>query len=209
MVKQFPQHHIWKRPFFSFHNQLVVTCTGSGRSPQVGNGNPLQYSYLGNSMVREAWWAIAHGVAKNRTWWSNRVHVPIGYLYSMQNASVCRPFSVATVCLFLCQFHTVVTASAKTLPTPSPGTYWDLVPSCQPFSCSQGFGAPDRLPNTLPSLHFPKGPGVQESQSACGRGSPRPCWSEGTGPHRPEHTRLLQGWGHEEVSHGPWLGRIW
>ena len=87
-------------------------------------------------------------------------------------------FSVSRVCSFLCQFHTVVTTSAKTLPTPSPGTYSDLIPSCQPFNCSQGFGAPDRLPSTLPSLHFPKEPGVQESQSRCGRGSPGPCWSE-------------------------------
>ena len=35
-----------------------------GRSPGVGNGNPLQYSCLGNSMERGACWAIAHGVAK-------------------------------------------------------------------------------------------------------------------------------------------------
>ena len=27
----------------------------SGRSPGEGNGNPLQYSYLGNPMDREAW----------------------------------------------------------------------------------------------------------------------------------------------------------
>ena len=27
---------------------------GSGRSPGVGNGNPLQYSYLGNPMDIEA-----------------------------------------------------------------------------------------------------------------------------------------------------------
>ena len=27
---------------------------GSGRSPGVGNGNPLQYSYLENSLDREA-----------------------------------------------------------------------------------------------------------------------------------------------------------
>ena len=31
---------------------------GSGRSPGEGNGNPLQYSYLENSMNRGAWWAI-------------------------------------------------------------------------------------------------------------------------------------------------------
>ena len=27
-----------------------------------GNGNPLQYSCLENSMDREAWWATVHGV---------------------------------------------------------------------------------------------------------------------------------------------------
>ena len=29
---------------------------GLGKSPQVGNDNPLQYSYLQNSMDRGAWW---------------------------------------------------------------------------------------------------------------------------------------------------------
>ena len=36
----------------------------SGRSPGEGNGNPLQYSCLGNPKVREAWLATIHGVAK-------------------------------------------------------------------------------------------------------------------------------------------------
>ena len=31
--------------------------TGSGRSPGEGNGNPLQYSCLQNSMDSAAWWA--------------------------------------------------------------------------------------------------------------------------------------------------------
>ena len=35
---------------------------GSGRSPGVGNGNPLQYSCLKNPMNREAWQATVHGV---------------------------------------------------------------------------------------------------------------------------------------------------
>ena len=35
-----------------------------GRSSGEGNGNPLQYSCLGNPMDREAWWVIAHAVAK-------------------------------------------------------------------------------------------------------------------------------------------------
>ena len=37
---------------------------GLGRFPGEGNGNPLQYSCLGNPMDRGAWWAVVHGVAK-------------------------------------------------------------------------------------------------------------------------------------------------
>ena len=37
-----------------------------GRSPGEGNRNPLQYSCLGNSMDRGAWWATVYGVAKSR-----------------------------------------------------------------------------------------------------------------------------------------------
>ena len=40
---------------------------GLGRSPGEGNGNPLQYSCLENSMEGGAWWAIVHGVAKSQT----------------------------------------------------------------------------------------------------------------------------------------------
>ena len=37
---------------------------GLGRYPGEGNGNPLQYSCLENSMHRGAWWATVHMVAK-------------------------------------------------------------------------------------------------------------------------------------------------
>ena len=37
---------------------------GLGRSPAIGNGNPLQHSYLGNSMDRGAWGPTVHGVPK-------------------------------------------------------------------------------------------------------------------------------------------------
>ena len=40
---------------------------GLRRSPGGGNGNPLQYSCLENSMDRRAWQATFHGVAKSRT----------------------------------------------------------------------------------------------------------------------------------------------
>ena len=44
---------------------------GFGRAPGKGNGNPLQYSCLENSMDREIWLATVHGVAKTRTRLSN------------------------------------------------------------------------------------------------------------------------------------------
>ena len=40
---------------------------GLGRSPGIGNGNPLQYSCLENSMNRGAWWATVQGVTKSQT----------------------------------------------------------------------------------------------------------------------------------------------
>ena len=40
---------------------------GLGRSPGEGNGNPLQYSCLENSMDRGSWQATVHGVAKSQT----------------------------------------------------------------------------------------------------------------------------------------------
>ena len=40
---------------------------GSGRSLGGGNGNPLQYSWLGNPMNRGAGWARVHGISKTRT----------------------------------------------------------------------------------------------------------------------------------------------
>ena len=46
---------------------------GLGRSPGEGNDNPLQYSFLENSMDREVWWATVQGVTKSQTWL--RVHV--------------------------------------------------------------------------------------------------------------------------------------
>ena len=39
---------------------------GKGRCPGEGNGNPLQYPCLENSMDGGAWWATVYGVAKSR-----------------------------------------------------------------------------------------------------------------------------------------------
>ena len=40
---------------------------GPKRSHGGGYGNPLQYSYLENSMDRGAWWATFHGVTESDT----------------------------------------------------------------------------------------------------------------------------------------------
>ena len=45
----------------------VVSVSGLGGSPEVGNGKRLQYSCLKNSMDREAWKATVHSAAKNQT----------------------------------------------------------------------------------------------------------------------------------------------
>ena len=38
---------------------------GLGRSPGEGNGNPLQYTCLGNPMDRGGWWASVLGVTES------------------------------------------------------------------------------------------------------------------------------------------------
>ena len=43
----------------------LIPCLG--RSPGVGNGNPLQYSCPENSMDRGSWQATVNGVAKSST----------------------------------------------------------------------------------------------------------------------------------------------
>jgi len=35
-----------------------------GRSPGEGNGNPLQYSCLGNPVDRGTWWSTVQGIAR-------------------------------------------------------------------------------------------------------------------------------------------------
>ena len=42
------------------------SVSGLERSPREGNGNPLQFSCLENSMDRGAWWSKLHEVTKNR-----------------------------------------------------------------------------------------------------------------------------------------------
>ena len=63
----------WAPPSSSDGNKIKSTYSvgdmglipGWGRSPGEGNGYPLWYSCLENTMVRGAWWATVHGVAKS------------------------------------------------------------------------------------------------------------------------------------------------
>ena len=50
--------------------QKTSSISGLGRAPGESNGNPLQYSCLGNPMNRGAWRATVHGVTKelDMTW---------------------------------------------------------------------------------------------------------------------------------------------
>ena len=47
---------------------------GLGRSPRIGNSNPLQYFCLENPIDREAWWATIHVVTKSQTWLSEHAY---------------------------------------------------------------------------------------------------------------------------------------
>ena len=62
-LKNFPGSSVVKNPPANAGDAHSIP--GSGRSPGEGNGNPLQYSYLGNPMDRGAWQAAVHGIAKS------------------------------------------------------------------------------------------------------------------------------------------------
>ena len=58
----FPGDSVVKNPPANAGDTGLIS--GLGRSPREGNGNPLQYSFLGNPMDRRAWQAIVHGITK-------------------------------------------------------------------------------------------------------------------------------------------------
>ena len=67
--KRFPAGSVVKNPLANARD--LGSIPGLGRSSGEGNGNPLQYSCLGNPRDRGAWREIAHGVTKSQTSLSN------------------------------------------------------------------------------------------------------------------------------------------
>ena len=55
---------------------------GLGRSPGIGNDNPLQYSSLENSMDRGAWWATVHGFQRLDTIERQQTHTHLSRKHS-------------------------------------------------------------------------------------------------------------------------------
>ena len=60
--KGFSYSSVSKEPAYKAGDPGLIS--GLGKSPEEGNGNPLQYSCLENPMDRGAWQAIVHGVAR-------------------------------------------------------------------------------------------------------------------------------------------------
>ena len=83
---------------------------GWGRSPGGGNGNPLQYSCLGNPMDRGAWRGTVHAVIKSQIWlsdwacthaclfyWLCYIHVNSGGIYIFIGHLLCTSIVVHAV----------------------------------------------------------------------------------------------------------------
>ena len=78
-----------------FHSWVAGSTHGSGESPGVGNGNPLQYSCLENPINRGAWQATGHGIVKSRTQLSTHIQRMLAFLIISTSVS---PQSCPTLC---------------------------------------------------------------------------------------------------------------
>ena len=82
MVYYFPGDSDGKASVYSVGDPGLIP--ESGRSPGEGNGNPLQYSCLENSMEGGALKATVHGVAKSRTRLSDfTLHKVVKFTFSL------------------------------------------------------------------------------------------------------------------------------
>ena len=77
---------------------------GLGRLPGEGNGNPLQYSWLGNTLDRGAWQVTVHGVTKSWTWLSTYSLNHHTCLASAEHVST-EPSHILGLCVMLGHKH--------------------------------------------------------------------------------------------------------
>ena len=112
------------------------SITGMGRSPGEGDGNPLQYSRLENSMYRGAWWTIIHGVPKesNMTEVTNTFTLIVFSNIRLQELKVlfCKKvdwFYTHSLSLCLFQFLLGISSCPPLSLHHSTASYW--VPGCR------------------------------------------------------------------------------
>ena len=134
---------------------------GSGRSPRGGNGNPLQYSYLGNTLDREAWWATVHGVAKSwtrlRDYNNNNKPAPNFFLYKSIFYLDKSPLS--TLCF--CSRNTCLCVLSRICLLTTPGTVAHQAPLSMRFPRQEYWS---RL--SFPPLGDLPDPGVEPASPA-------------------------------------------
>ena len=77
---------LWLAYFSACNAGDLGSIPGSGKFPGEGNGNPLQYSCLENSIDGGAWWATVHGVIKSQTRLSNFTSI---FLSTVSSRFIC------------------------------------------------------------------------------------------------------------------------
>ena len=86
-VRGFPSDTVVKNPPANTGDAGLIP--GSGRSPAGENGDPLQYSSLGNPMDRGAWQAAVHGVTESDTNEHAHTHTLLVWLQLYKNIYAC------------------------------------------------------------------------------------------------------------------------
>ena len=81
---------------------------GSGRCPGGGNGNPLQYSFLGNPMDRGAWWTAYSSWGSNESDMTEHVHIAVTVPTIFTSINFSHPFSFASILCFLCFLYFMI-----------------------------------------------------------------------------------------------------
>ena len=74
-----------------------------GKIPGIGNGNPIQYSCLENSIDREVWWAIVHRLAKSQTRLKRLYKHTRRHTHTYQKISLLLPKSSFRMEIVFCQ----------------------------------------------------------------------------------------------------------